>query len=48
MPNILIETAFISNPREESLLRKSSVQKKVARGIFKSIKRFKEKYELGL
>ena len=45
MPNILIETAFISNPKDEMLLRKKSFQKKVAYSIFLSIKQFKEKYE---
>lgn len=45
MPNILIETAFISNPTEENLLRSTSFQKKQARAIFQSIKKFKEKYE---
>jgi len=48
MPNIIVETAFISNPREEKLLRDKSFQKKLARGIFRSIKRFKEKYEMEL
>ncbi len=46
MPNILIETAFISNPKEELLLRQKSFQKKLARGIFSSIMKFKQKYEL--
>jgi len=48
MPNVLIETAFISNHKEEKLLRQKSFQKKLARGIFRSIKRFKEKYEMEL
>ncbi len=45
MPNVLIETAFMSNKREEKLLKSSSFQEKVARGIFDSIKSFKRKYE---
>ncbi len=45
MPNVLIETAFISNPKEEKLLRTPSFQKKLAYSIFLSIKQFKEKYE---
>ncbi|NIR47338.1 N-acetylmuramoyl-L-alanine amidase [candidate division KSB1 bacterium] len=45
MPNVLIETAFISNRREERLLKRSSFQQKMAEGIFRSIKSFKEKYE---
>ncbi len=45
MPNILIETAFISNPNEEKLLRGGSFQKKQAIAIFQSIKKFKNRYE---
>lgn len=45
MPNILIETAFISNPDEEKLLRSKSFQKKQALAIYRSIKQFKERYE---
>ena len=45
MPNVLIETAFISNKKEEKLLRTKSFQKKLAYSIFVSIKKFKEKYE---
>jgi N-acetylmuramoyl-L-alanine amidase len=45
MPNVLIETAFMSNSQEEQLLKSSSFQDKVAQGIFESIKAFKQKYE---
>jgi len=45
MPNILIETAFISNPNEEKQLRNSAFQKKQAFAIYQSIKKFKERYE---
>ncbi|NOZ61721.1 MAG: hypothetical protein GXO74_08560 [Calditrichaeota bacterium] len=45
MPNVLIETAFISNSREEKLLRTPSFQKKLAYSIYVSVKKFKEKYE---
>ncbi|RMF61010.1 MAG: hypothetical protein D6743_14165 [Calditrichaeota bacterium] len=48
MPNVLIETAFMSNKREEKMLRSSSFQKKVAEAIYRSIKKFKEKYEWSL
>lgn len=47
MPNVLVEMAFISNLKEARLLRDSSVQEKMARAIMNSIKRFKEKYEVG-
>jgi N-acetylmuramoyl-L-alanine amidase len=48
MPNILIETAFISNPDEERLLRTKSFQQQQAMAIFQSIKKFKERYESAL
>jgi N-acetylmuramoyl-L-alanine amidase len=48
MPNILIETAFISNQREEALLNDSNFQQNIAEAIFNSIKKFKEKYEWGI
>ncbi len=45
MPNILVETGFMSNKKEERLLKKTSFQGKMAQAIFKSVKSFKEKYE---
>ncbi|MFQ5865333.1 MAG: N-acetylmuramoyl-L-alanine amidase [bacterium] len=45
MPNVLVETAFISNRKEERLLKSASFQKKVAQGIYESVKKFKQKYE---
>lgn len=45
MPNVLIETAFMSNKQEERLLRKASFQRKIAQAILESIIVFKEKYE---
>lgn len=45
MPNVLVETAFISNKKEEKLLKSFSFQRKVAQGIYESIKAFKERYE---
>jgi len=43
VPSILVETAYITNPREEELLRSRSHQNKIARAIFKGIKRFAAK-----
>lgn len=40
MPSILIETAFLSNPREEKLLRSHSHQRRLAHAIYKGIKRY--------
>ena len=45
MPNILFETAFISNPAEERKLKTSAFQKKIAKGIFEGIKDFKSLYD---
>ncbi|MDO8494763.1 MAG: N-acetylmuramoyl-L-alanine amidase [Deltaproteobacteria bacterium] len=39
-PSILVETAFITHPREEARLRDSSYQWKVARGIANGVKKF--------
>lgn len=39
IPSILVETAFISNPEEEKLLRNSSHQQKLARAILTGIKK---------
>jgi N-acetylmuramoyl-L-alanine amidase len=45
MPNVLIETAFISNPKEEALLKSSAGQEKYAQGILAAIKKYKAVYE---
>src|SRR5690606_27949468 len=37
IPSILVETAFISNPEEERLLRSSSHQDKIARALLSGI-----------
>lgn len=44
-PSVLIEAAFISNKTEEKLLKQKKYQKKVAKSIYKAIKRFKNKYD---
>jgi N-acetylmuramoyl-L-alanine amidase len=38
MPSILIETAFLSNPKEERKLRSSKHQQKLAKAVFAGIK----------
>lgn len=45
MPSALLEVAFVSNPREEKLLRQKKFRKKVAQAIYAGLKRFKKKYE---
>jgi len=45
MPAILVELAFISNKKEEELLKKDSFRKKAAQGIYEGIRSFKKAYE---
>jgi len=45
MPNVLIETGYLSNRTEEKLLRSSSFQQKIALAIYESVLDFKKKYE---
>jgi N-acetylmuramoyl-L-alanine amidase len=45
MPSVLVETAFISNAKEEKELRKKSFQKNVAKAIYRSILAFKARYD---
>jgi N-acetylmuramoyl-L-alanine amidase len=40
IPSILVETAFISNPEEESRLTDNAYQEKMAKAIFSGIKRY--------
>ncbi|MBL7073854.1 N-acetylmuramoyl-L-alanine amidase [candidate division KSB1 bacterium] len=45
MPSVLVETAFISNPHEEKLLRTKKLRQKIAEGLYESIVEFKKKHE---
>ncbi len=45
MPNVLIETAYLSNRQDEKLLKSESGQRKFAEAIFSAIKKYKEEYE---
>lgn len=40
IPSILVETGFISNPREERMLKTSQHQERLAKAIFTSIKNY--------
>ena len=40
IPSVLLETAFISNPREEKNLRSSSHQKKVSKAITRGVNKY--------
>jgi len=41
MPNVLIETGFLSNPTEEKRLKQASYRQKIAEGIFSAIVKFR-------
>ncbi|HNW59504.1 MAG TPA: N-acetylmuramoyl-L-alanine amidase [bacterium] len=45
MPNVLLETAFISNKTDEKLLGSRSFQLSIAESVCASIKSFKDRYE---
>jgi N-acetylmuramoyl-L-alanine amidase len=40
IPSILVETAFLSNPKEERLLRNAKHRRRVAKAIYQGIKRY--------
>ncbi|HIA90805.1 MAG TPA: N-acetylmuramoyl-L-alanine amidase, partial [Candidatus Marinimicrobia bacterium] len=41
MPNVLIETGFLTNPTDEKRLKQSSYRQKIAEGIFSAIVKFR-------
>jgi N-acetylmuramoyl-L-alanine amidase len=45
MPSVLIETGFLSNPKEEKLLADKNFQKSMAEAIFNAVTSFQSKYE---
>ncbi|RQV98769.1 MAG: N-acetylmuramoyl-L-alanine amidase, partial [Calditrichaeota bacterium] len=45
MPNILVETGFLSNAYDLKILKTSSYQYKMANGIFEGLKHYKRDYE---
>lgn len=45
MPNVLVETAYLSNRQDETFLRSESGQMKTAEALFRAIKRYKREYE---
>ncbi len=46
IPSILIETGYITNPREEKLLRSKTYQKKLAAAIYNGIVQYLNKMEM--
>jgi N-acetylmuramoyl-L-alanine amidase len=45
MPNVLVETGYLSNRAEEKVLRSADGQKKIAEALLKGIVSFKKAYE---
>lgn len=45
MPAVLVETAFISNQKEEKLLNQSAFRQRIAQAIYEGILDFKNKYD---
>jgi N-acetylmuramoyl-L-alanine amidase len=45
MPNVLVETGYLSNRKEEKVLRSADGQKKIAEALFEGIKEYKRIYE---
>jgi len=48
MPNVLIETGYLSNKNDEKFLSSTAGQEKIAEAIFNGVKRFKQEYEKSL
>jgi len=45
MPNVLVETGYLSNKHDEKILKSVKGQQRIAEAIFNGIKRFKHEYE---
>ncbi|HXX65015.1 MAG TPA: N-acetylmuramoyl-L-alanine amidase [Bacteroidota bacterium] len=45
MPNVLIETAYLSNREDERILRSDTGQQKIAEALLRAIRKYKEEYE---
>jgi N-acetylmuramoyl-L-alanine amidase len=45
MPNVLVETAYLSNREDERFLKSEAGQHKIAEALFTAIKKYKEEYE---
>ena len=45
MPNILVETAYLSNREDERFLKSEAGQQKIAEALFRAVKKYKEEYE---
>jgi len=45
MPNILVETGFLSNREDEKFLKSAAGQQKVAEALYRAIRKYKTEYE---
>jgi len=48
MPNVLIETGYLSNKHDEKILKSTGGQRRLAESIFNGVKRYKQEYEKSL
>jgi N-acetylmuramoyl-L-alanine amidase len=48
MPNVLVETAYLSNKHDEKVLKSSKGQQDIAESIFDAVRRYKQEYEKSL
>ena len=40
MPSVLVETAFITNPSEEAMLRDPAIQRRIADAVARAIEKY--------
>jgi N-acetylmuramoyl-L-alanine amidase len=48
MPNVLIETAYLSNKHDEKILKSTAGQQRIAESVLRAVKRYKREYEKAL
>jgi len=45
MPNVLVETAYLSNREDERFVKSEKGQQKIAEALFNAVRRYKAEYE---